>query len=385
MNYQYSVFFEKSKLYSTINSLLTKTCFKLSKNLLTFTLMGNAYGLLKTEIPVSYEDEDYYFSVDFSKWLVALRKFSNCDFINFDLSRNTLKIYSSDSKDFIDLGIVVFTNDSSEANIINRFIEETSSRAVTRGSLLTLNDEILNNLRLADSFFGAQGTNNSIGLGPQDVMYSDPVIVLKANFSEDLPQEFFKNLKGEDYVYIHTFTNRMLNILYKTNPDIYFFDDYEKIYWRDEDTALVLVSEPREIVLPTAEEFQAIQPQEGYSFVVSLKELSEDLDFFEGFYDSVSWQPIIFNFVENEDVLLEYKRPVLNISRNLKDVKSPTTMSFTTSYEFLLKVIRKISSRFSDLEDVEVFISFDDSAPGIYVNIGDVCEFVLSKVSDNME
>lgn len=378
----------KAKLNSFFNNTLTKTFFKVSNTQFILFQRGTS-GAFSITLDITNsnlkDNEKLYYSVDYSKWNNALAKFSNFSEINITVKKNMLTLSTSGTSDVINLGIISYDIDSSEAILIDSFIDNRKNDLIDEDTTLVLTEELLENFQLADSLFSAQGKNNSIGLSENEVIYSDRSVVLKIHLLDTLPNSLFKNLRGEDYIFIHTFFLKMFSLLSKTSDTVQFSRDYETIYWEDDNSKLLISSESREVALPTQDQWEAIKPvDENSSFTISLASLSEGLNFFTGFYEETAWKPLTFDINKNS-VVLYYRHPTTEISKALGDVDllSTTEESFMISSEILGKIINKVGNRFS-LEE-QVFINYDDEAPGIYCRVNNTYEFILSKLIDVMQ
>lgn len=385
-NYQLTTLKAKNKLYSTLNNILTKAYFKLSNNSFEFCLRGSN-GLVKTTIPIEYSGENAYFSVDYSKWVVALQKFENSEQIHFTLGGNLLTLKENNNTDVINLGVIKYDEDSSEADILNNLLPRTGAAVKAQGNEMTLTDELIDAFGLADSLFISQDKCNSIGLSKEDVMYSSRALVLKIKLQEKLDDNLFKDLPvDENHIFIHSFVLKLFPLLSKFNSIIYFSDDYGVIYWSDSDTELIFTSESRKVALPDDEQWEAIKPsnKESY-FEVDLNNLSEGLSFFNGFYTGAAWKPITFEVEANKEVILTYKHPTTEITKTLSNVSSPYSGKFMLNSEILEKLVNRIRSHYKE-EKVEMLFNYDDEALGVYCSVGNGdYEMILSKLTDDEE
>lgn len=385
-NYQLTTLKAKSKLYSILNNVLTKAYFKLSKNSFEFCLRGGN-GLIKTTIPIEYEGNEVYFSVDYSKWVVALQKFENSEQIQFSLGGNLLSLRENTNTDIINLGIIKYDKDSSEADVIDNLITRAGDEVKARNNEMTLTEELLDAFSLADSLFISQDKYNSIGLSKKDVMYSSRAIVMKIKLQEKLDDNLFKDLEeDESYIFIHSFVLKLLPLLSKFNSLVYFSEDYGIIYWSDSDTEMVFTSESRKVALPDESQWEAIKPQNSESyFEVGLEELAEGLSFFNGFYTGTVWKPITFEIEANKEVILTYKHPTTEITKTLNNVTSPYSGKFMLNSEILEKLVNRIRNHYKE-DRVDMLINYDDEAQGVYCSVGSGdYEMVLSKLTDDEE
>lgn len=376
----------KSKLYSTLSNVFTKTYFKVETDAFCFYLRG-AKGLLQTTIPVDYSGDTYYFSIDYMKWVTSLQKFEDCEKVHFELGDNLLRLSVEGTSDVINLGISSFDETSSEASIMNTFISTKGTEIYNVGNELVLNNEILDAFSLTDNLFCAQGKVNSIGLSKNRIMYSDRSAVLRVSLSEDLDDNLFKSLEeGEDYIYIHSFTLKLFQQFAKFNPLVFFDTSYELIYWSDDDTEIIIASEEKEVALPDDEQWNAIKPEnQDSSFTTTLGILKEGLSFFTGFYAGTAWKPITFDIEAGKEIVLNYKHPTTEIKKSLADVTGTYDGRFMLDSDTLGKIVAKVSDHYKE-DNVEITFNYDDDAPGIYcsINNGDY-EAVLSKLREDDE
>ena len=385
-NYQLTTLRAKNKLYSTLNSVFTKAYFKISNNAFEFCLRGGN-GLIKTTLPIEYTGDSIYFSVDYSKWVVALQKFENSEQILFTLGGNLLTLKEGNNADVINLGIIKYDKDSSEADILDNLLPSASSTVKARDNEMILTDELLDAFSLADSLFISQDKCNSIGLSKEDVMYSSRALVLKIRLQDKLEDNLFKDLPSdENHIFIHSFVLKLLPLLSKFNSIIYFSDDYGVIYWSDTDTELIFTSEARRVALPDEEQWQSIKPENSESyFEVDLNSLCEGLSFFNGFYTGAVWKPITFEVEANKEVILTYKHPTTEITKTLNNVSSPYSGRFMLNSEILEKLANKIRNHYKE-GNVEMLFNYDNDALGVYCSVGDGdYEMVLSKLTDDEE
>lgn len=369
----------KTKLYNYLSSYFTRAYFKVEGEEFVFMLRGQT-GVLQTSLPLRTPFKGkVYFSVDYMKWQLALQKFEYADEVNLDFTQNLLKISSPNSSDVINLGIIYFKEDSSEATIMDKFLP-TKKNEILDKKKITITDEIVDALNFADSLFTAQSTQvNSIGLGRKDIMYADRATVMKIYLQSSLPDHLFFDDEGNsigDYIFIHSLTIKLFNFLVKTSSEVYFTPDYGTLYWEDDNTQIFLVSEDRKVALPTAEEFEGIKPSSNNEFEVNTDTLKKSLDFFAGFYEGSVWKPVTFNVIPGKEVMLYYRHPSAEITKALSGAQGNVEGAFTVDSETLKKVIGKEYSS----ED-QIVINYDEEAPGIFIKTPK-CEAVISKLDD---
>lgn len=377
----------KSKLFIYLSNLFTKAYFKVTESTFTFMLRGQT-GVVSINIPcqafgISSQDPEIYYSVDFPKWQTALQKFENVNTLKLSFTKNLFQISSSTSADVINLGVVYYKKNSNEAIIIDSFLASKRDEMVS-SEPLCLNDSIIESLNLADSLFTSQVSSsiNSVGLSAYDVMYADRSVVLKILLKKALPEELFSNLKNDDHIFIHSYFIRLFDHLYKFDPHIYFSPDYSTIFWEDSNTALFIISEDRKVALPSAEEFEAIKPQDmSNSFEVLPSTLRSGLNFFTGFYEGSVWKPLTFKMSKNQEVNLYYKHPTAEITKLLNSTICTSEGTFAVDSETLRKITSKVCDKFSKDEAAITFV-FDTEAPGIYMNVPELYEVVLSKLEE---
>lgn len=386
-NYNLSILQNKGKIYSYLNSKLDKAYFKLSKGSLVFALSGGD-GMVSTSLDIDYDGATLYFSVEYNKWTTALQKFAYTDVLKFSLSKSLLKIFVDGRLDEINLGIISYEDNSLVANQLNSFIHDKKNEIIPSNHALELTPEILCNFDLVNNLFSTQNRINSIGVSKDNVMYADRSVVVKANLTSELPAQLFENLDEDDnHIYIHTYTLKLLALLAEFNNKVYFDDYYEVMYWSDDTTSVVIYSDSKNVSLPTAEQFEGIQPADKEVFFdVSIKDLKDSLNFFTGFYEGSSWKPLKFSLSKGSDVTLFYKHPTAEVNKTLTGVEASFDGEFVVESETLRKILTKISERFSD-DSITVRFTYDakDSdcdSPGVYCTVGEYYEFIVSKLLD---
>lgn len=379
-------FLSNSKLYQYLYSSLTKSYITLDKNKFTFYMRGSV-GVFKETFNVEYDGDPLTIYVDFSKWLNALQKFEYADSINISFTKSAMKISTPDSPDVINLSIISFPKDDAEIVTFINKIPKDKKKIMDLGLKLTLTDEIISDFNLASSLFINQGRVNSIGLSKNGVIYADRSTILKTTFTSPIEDNLLKCVEdGEDYFYIHSQLISLMNIIYKDNPDIYFSDNYEEIYWANDDVELVYIYANRDLAIPTDEQLEAFIPQNPDSyFEVDLGIFKDALNFFNGFYEGSVWKPITFNCVANKEITMRYRHPSADITKELP-------CSCSTDGEFILEsdAIKKVTSKVKDKredksEDMKIRVSYDDEAPGILCNIGDYCMVIFAKLEDDSD
>lgn len=379
-NSQISKFYGKSKLYSQISKYLNKAYFKLTQGKLLLQLKGQN-GIFQTAFDVDYSGDNVYFSTEYSKWVTVLQKFSLAPEINIDIDNNSLKFAGGKGYGTVRLGISTFKATSSEAIILDKFIDTKSTEIVAANHVLNLTPTLLSTLALTNSLFLNQDTVNSIGLDKDKAIYSDRVIVLKAALSEKLPNELFIVESTEvPVIYIHSFFLGLFPIFARTSATVYLSKDYNTLYWKDEDSDFIFVSDSHEVALPSAEDWEEIKPSTNNYISFSLRMLRDTLGFFDGFYEGNTWKPITFEIFKDKEVTLNYKHPTTDISRDLEFKEATADGSFSVDSGTLAKLCSRLVEMFPDL-DVEAKIYFDEEAPGVFIKASDDYEAVLSKLS----
>lgn len=373
---QVQVFVKRMKFCNTLSGVFSRLYFKIGGGELVYLLRGGT-GVYRIKLDVDCNDSPRYFAVDYNKWQMALLKFDWASELVFDVKDNSLSLMSNKGRagGVISLGISNYNSTSSEALVIEKFLE-TKKNELSNGKVVEFTEEIVNDLAFADNFFAIQASKvNSVGLGKKDVLYSDRATVLKLHLSEELPDEVFENL-GEDYIHIHSFTIKLLKSLTTTNSEVLFSKDFGSLYWEDEYSALFIVSEDREVAFPTEEQWEMIKPSKDCGVIIGTELLRKGLEFFTGFYEGSMWKPISFSLGTQES-FLTYKHPTSEVVRPLEGVAGNIDGSFNVDSEAL----RKVVSRIDDSKIKELNLYYDDEAPGIYIEAGDL-EAVLSKLEN---
>lgn len=379
---------KKNKLYTLLNTKFDKAYFKVSKGTFIFALCNNN-GIITTELPIEYDGDVKYFSLDYRKWQIALQKFSGVDSIKVSIEDALLKLYVEGSFDEINLGIVSYASDSLPAKQIDDFAPNKAKEVKESNHTLVMTPEIRNYFDLANSLFTTQARINSIGVSQTNVMYADKNCIVKENLSEPLSDELFMCLDPEDnHIYLHTFTVKIMDILKDFNNVFYFNDEYELMVWEDENTHLVIFSDDKNISLPTDEQLESFLPEdkEAY-FEVNLSDLKNSLAFFVGFYSSETWQPIRFTIEKDKDIILSYNHPTSEITKTLTGVRGTKEGTFLLDSEVLRKILAKLDYKTSDSEPI-IRVNYDEKdsgndAPGVYFTIDTTYEFLISKLLDD--
>lgn len=379
---------KKNKLYTLLNTKFDKAYFKVDKGTFIFALCNNN-GIITTELPIDYDGDVKYFSLDYRKWQIALQKFSGVDSLKMSIEDSLLKLYVEGSFDEINLGIVSYTSDSLPAKQIDDFAPNKAKEVKASNHVLVMTPEIRNYFDLANSLFTTQARINSIGVSQTNVMYADKNCIVKENLSEPLSDDLFMCLDPEDnHIYLHTFTVKIMDILKDFNNVFYFNDEYELMVWEDDNTNLVIFSDDKNISLPTDKQLESFLPKdkEAY-FEVSLSDLKNSLAFFVGFYSSETWQPIRFTIEKDKDIILSYNHPTSEITKTLIGVRGTKEGSFLIDSEVLRKILAKLDCK--DFEEEPVIrINYDEKdsgndAPGVYGTLGTTYEFLISKLLDD--
>ena len=379
---------KKNKLYTLLNTKFDKAYFKVDKGTFIFALCNNN-GIITTELPIDYDGDVKYFSLDYRKWQIALQKFSGVDSLKMSIEDSLLKLYVEGSFDEINLGIVSYTSDSLPAKQIDDFAPNKAKEVKASNHVLVMTPEIRNYFDLANSLFTTQARINSIGVSQTNVMYADKNCIVKENLSEPLSDDLFMCLDLEDnHIYLHTFTVKIMDILKDFNNVFYFNDEYELMVWEDDNTNLVIFSDDKNISLPTDEQLESFLPEdkEAY-FEVSLSDLKNSLAFFVGFYSSETWQPIRFTIEKDKDIILSYNHPTSEITKTLIGVRGTKEGSFLIDSEVLRKILAKLDCKDFEGEPV-IRINYDEKdsgndAPGVYGTLGTTYEFLISKLLDD--
>lgn len=372
----------KGKLFSSLNGILTKTFFKVSDSEFLVLFRGTQ-GACSYSMNIECTcPSPIYYSIDYNKWYNAIQKFGNVSEINLTIKKSMLQISAPGTSDVINLGIVSYPENSSEAVIINSYLDERKEAEINDNYVFNLSEELLDNFKMMDSLFSAQGKVNSIGLTKDYVTYADRSVVVKANLIDTLDEALFATAE-EGLIFIHSTFLKLFPILSKINPTIIFSNEYDTFYWEGDNIRILLTSEPWDLALPTEEQWDMIKPQdETSSFSVDLSLLISSLKFFTGFYEETAWKPLTFEIVKGKEVNLYYRHPTTEINKTLLGVEGIVDGNFIIGSEILGKILSNIENRFSDEE--QVVVVYDEDAPGIYCKVNNTYEFVLSKMTDSV-
>ena len=114
-NSQLGILQNKSKICSFLSSNLTRSFFKVSSDTFTLFQRGSS-GAFSIDVPVECNiSNNIYYSVDYNKWTNALQKFSNYSEVCVAINKNMLTLSAPKTVDTINLSILTFEADSSEA------------------------------------------------------------------------------------------------------------------------------------------------------------------------------------------------------------------------------------------------------------------------------
>ena len=331
-------------------------------------------------------DEIKYFSVDFGKWSNALVKFEGCDGIALSINRNLVKIFVDGSSDFITLSTSSYGDDNLEVTSLDTLLEQRKEEIIKDDLSIEITEEIADDLALANSLFIPQQDVNSIGLGKDGLIYAVRSVILKARFTTDIDENFFKNLDAsEDYVYLHRYLIGLIYYIYASNPIFNFSSDYSTMYWEDDTSAVYITQPPRELAIPSDDELESFVPALGTGgiFSVDTEFLKNSLGFFDGFYVGSVWKPIRFESVANKEVVVRYKHPTADITKSLPSM-SDTDGEFVLDSDTVRKILMKVKDKRVDkTTPLEAVFTFDDDSPGVLCEIGDYYSIVFCKLNDD--
>ena len=357
----------RNKLYQYLYGNLSTSYFKATSDCLSIYLKGST-GLFRVDLPCKADtDEIKYFSVDFGKWSNALVKFEGCDGIALSINRNLVKIFVDGSSDFITLSTSSYGDDNLEVTSLDTLLEKRKEEILKDNLSIEITEEIADDLALANSLFIPQQDVNSIGLGKDGLIYAVRSVILKARFTTDIDENFFKNLDAsEDYVYLHRYLIGLIYYIYASNPIFNFSSDYSTMYWEDDVSAVYITQPPRELAIPSDTEF-----------------LKNSLGFFDGFYVGSVWKPIRFESVANKEVVVRYKHPTADITKSLPSM-SDTDGEFVLDSDTVRKILMKVKDKRVDkTTPLEAVFTFDDNSPGVLCEIGDYYSIVFCKLNDD--
>lgn len=357
---------EKIKIQNYLSSLLGGRMYiKASKDEMILYIEGNL-GAFKINLNVSDPDDfdPVYFSVDVSKWMNTLDKYSLASRMSFQVKGNSLVIGEDGSRDTISLGIIYTDPDSDEAHLEN-FIEVNSENVLTE---IELTDNFIRDVECASSMFMQQGSNNSIGVCSDKIIYSDRATVLIVKLEEN-PFKYDQT----SFIPIHKNVINLLPFLCIGNESarIYTNDDFSRFYFEDNISKGILASKDCEIEIPTEEEIDGISPQDGNEgrgyFKTNLSTLRVSLDFFKGFYEGSQWRPITFENNSGE-VNLRYKSATSNIFKSLDtNESSGGSYSFDLCSDIVEKITNKAIARLGS--ESEVVFDYDSESVGSKITI----------------
>ena len=379
-----------NKLYSYIYNNLSKAYFNVKPGEFDFYLKGEK-GMFKQTFPLDdYNDKPICFSLDFSKWVNALQKFSYADSVKLEISnkQNLIKLSTAGSSDVISLSIQKHNLDSGEVTSLVHYIPSNKANIESSGLVLELNDEVVSDLTLAGSLFVSQGNVNSTGLNKNGVIYADRATILKTEFKTPLPSDLFREVREEDgnCICLHQQMINLFPMIYKEDAHIYFSNDYGMIYWASNDKELIFSTDYRELTIPTDEQLEMFMPQNPDSyFSVEIEEFKAALNFFNGFYEGSVWKPITFISTANKEVVMRYRQIAADITKAL-----PTSCAYDGTFILESESLRKVISKIKDKREnpdtpMTITFNFDEDAPGVLCKVGDYCNVIFAKLEDDSE
>ena len=371
---------EKAKLYSNMARYFKELYFKLTAGNFELILKGKS-GALKTVLPTIDSDitSDYYFGIDYQKWTNAIQKYGPTENIQLEIKKDTLYFLSQARTGTITLALTPYKAGSSTASVIDNLINKTLEDCTRE---LPLTTDFLEKTGLMNSLFIPQIEVNAVGVNKTSLMNNTRIILGKTYLSDPVPDAFFGTNDPENYVYIHTFFLGLLPLLTKTSASLMFDANYSTVGWQDEDTAFVMRSEPCSACLPSPDEWDALIPDPGQKFEVSLSELKDTLQFFDGFYESGDWKPITFRLSANKAVELVYDHPTTIITQDLSSVPD-FDAEFMVDAGALSKVLAKVQE--SSAEDLQLTFTCGPDSEAVYMEAGADYKFLLAVIQGSTD
>ena len=379
-----SIFQGKRKVYNTLYGSLDHTYFYLTSNKLDFALIGTS-GLMKTSIDIEYDGPEICFGFDFKKFDTVLQKFSTEETVKFTIGDTLLKISVPNRSDVVNLQIVKEGSDSKAVANIKDGIQSLVERNINPKHRISLTQELINNVNLFNYVFNSSFNTNAIGLTQEYIMYSDRNVVIKSTLSERLSDDLFDTTTSESpYIYLHVDTLKLLILLSSFRNDYMFDDSYDILYWEDDNTKLIFNNETKMCALPDNDQYEGIKPHDtNVTFSISVSELDNTLDFFDGIYVESNWKPLNFETLAGHNVNVRYTHPTTDASKEIEGCVSNFTGSFLIDADTLKKILTKIKD--FGLAESDVVFNYDEDtceepAVGVMIHIGDKFEAVISKL-----
>lgn len=362
---QYNSIMEKDKLFTFVANVFNDATFKVTNSDLEIFLKSGS-GIARVKYPIEAEGEERNFRLDYPLFKTAIMKFSSYETITVEIDED-LKIYAGD--DEICLGI----EEASDVDALYSFLDRTSSAVKEEGHVITLTEDVMNKITLASCFLGSADVDvNAIGINAKGTIFADPNAILVAYFDGELDNEAFSSLgEDEDYVKVHRLLLQLMPLLVTTNSNITFSNDYERIYWSDDNSEIVMASDYIDFTIPTNEDMESLKPQgEGHA-VVSATELKRALDFFLGLYDErAKWNPIKFSITAGREVVIKYDAMTKHLTKTLRGSSATQDGEFQLESGKVLQYLNKLLAiGGGDLE-----FDYDEESVGILVksNISEV-------------
>jgi hypothetical protein len=302
---------DRSKIFSALQTQVSKYyCTVTADKKLKVIIKNGSRSLFETSFSIESSDiKELYFSVDFDKFLNALKKMPGD--VDISIDEKNFTVVSTVSGDRVTLTITIFDATSSEVDLLNTFFE-SKSKIFKEGYEFTYNPFCHYFFNVAQFFMNGI-KNNSVALYKNKLLYSDRSIIVSVDFPGE---DFIAELK-DDYITVHKYIMNFMSLVFKYNGLFTFSKDKNFVSWKaDDDFKAILAIENCIITIPTEDDIKNIAPDSDDHYEFDDEPFMNAIDFFSGFYDSSIWKPIYitfpkFNTGKDQEVKFFYKQPMV--------------------------------------------------------------------------
>ncbi len=359
------------KTFGYLKNTLSRFFLQVNKEGLSFYFKDTA-GLMRYTKKLTYVTppiKEHLVALDFQKVVNSLLRFqvqgalinltdASLSIVDRNNSTTVVKLSASASAD--DLDAILQEKEKEKGNLIKYLHTAEMNRTFGLTSKLMSNGNPNNCLAIVDG---------------NTATYADRSVIYKEKCNTD-----FK----EPLVTIHSFLVGFIANTYSLPKAEYYFDFANNaLYFKSDEVTAFLLSEQPDINMPSADDLEEIRPSNKTAqcnvVKISAIELSESLDFFEGFFERDVWKPIKFQFSKKEQKL-SYTSPVTSVE---KPFASNFNISFETEFTLTSTPLQAILSNIlEDGNDVEITLIEKPNMPGVSVKVDDQdFELVLAKLN----
>lgn len=359
------------KTFNYLKNTLSRFFLQVTKEGIDLYFKDNA-GILKYHKDVNFINPpatSKMFAVDFQKFINSLRRFQvQGALINLD--DTTISIVDiNNNTTVVKLSATVCDDDLDGILNGKEKIKDTLTaydHSSPMNEIFQLTSKLMNN----------GNPNNCLAIINGEIAtYADRSLIYK-----DKCITSFK----ESLVSIHSFLVGFIMNTYELQASNYYFDfDNNGLYFKSKDIEAYLLSEKPDVNIPSDSDLANIRPDvkdpDVNIITISAIELSESLDFFEGFFERDVWKPITFIF-KKKDQRLSYESPVTSVD---KPFDSEFTVKQETEFTLMSTPLQAVlQDILAEGNDVEIEIVEKPDMPGVSIKIKDQdFELVLAKLN----